>query len=49
MPKENFVSEQIMHDKIIEYREAEAHTNTGEAIRALIRAGLKAEGYQLGE
>ena len=49
MPKESFTSEEKMHNKIIEYQEKEAHTNAGEAIRALIRAGLKAEGYKMNE
>lgn len=47
MVKESFISEQKMHDKILEYQESAACTNTSEAIRALVRAGLKAEGIAL--
>lgn len=43
--KENLIVKEKMHKQIITYQKKESHTNTGEAIRSLIRAGLKAEGY----
>lgn len=44
--KESFVLKKSMHEKIMQYQEREGHTNKGETIRALLRAGLKVEGIE---